>query len=138
MLKKIKLLSFLNNFKVETNLHNINYRGATIIELLVVIVVLTIIISFSFVAYNRVLSKAEEDLNKVLVIQIENDYERYLLSCGLEHSDELFTSFMIENYNKYLGVFAYEEGRVVHKKIEPQEEDEVPYLSNYIWMFRST
>lgn len=115
-----------------------NSYGVTLVEMLIVITVMGVLSAFTVISYRTIINNVEKDLNDILIMQIEQDYARFLLVDQLEHSDELFFTFMNENYQDYINDLSYEEGHIVHKEIEPKKEEEVPFLSRHVWIIRAT
>jgi hypothetical protein len=107
------------------------------VELLAVIVILGVVFSIAVISLSDTKERAEEDVCAANRVELENQYRSHLALEGVEHSDMVFTSFLIEFGFEVCpvgGVVTFLDGHVdcsVHSDEEDQEEDDsggVPYL----------
>lgn len=114
----------------------VNKKGFALVELLAVIVVISIIVTIAVPSIGRIIFKSEKEVCEANVAMIERVYEGYLDLKGLDHSNELFSQYMIDNgFDDDYDSYNYIDGRVycsvhsVHDEEPDLDEDtNVPYL----------
>ncbi|GAE28182.1 hypothetical protein JCM9140_4389 [Halalkalibacter wakoensis JCM 9140] len=72
-------------------------QGLTLVEILVVVVMIGIIAAIAVPLFIGVIEKAEEDVCGVNVMHVERGYERWLVLEDVEHSELVFSQYVVEN-----------------------------------------
>lgn len=115
-------------------------RGFTLIELIIMIAILGIIASISFLRLPGLRSKAEENVCAANRKTVERTYITLLTEQEIDHVNIIFNKFLIENFDEICpiaGVISYEYRVVkcsIHsagsedEKNEDPPDEEVPWL----------
>ncbi|WP_228027520.1 type IV pilin protein [Bacillus fonticola] len=109
-------------------------KGFTLIEVMAVLTILGILTAIAVPSLLGVIEKAERDVCRVNVLQLERLYERYLVLEGIEHTDVVFDQYL-RNYGEEIcseqGDVTYVDGRVRFSDFQSDDRDEnggVPFL----------
>lgn len=100
-----------------------------------VLTILGILMAIAVPFLLDVIEKAERDVCRVNVLQLERLYERYLVLEGIEQTDVVFDQYL-RNYGEEicseLGDVTYVDGRVRFSDLQSDDRDEngggVPFL----------
>ena len=112
-------------------------NGYSLLELMVVIVILSILVTVSIPLIFNSINKTKQETIRINCLQIERMYETYLIIEILQHSDFIFTQYLNEySYSKGIDDYqiTYADGEVqcnyneIDNESDETEEDEVPFL----------
>ncbi|MHA6261275.1 type II secretion system protein [Sporosarcina sp. CAU 1771] len=111
-----------------------NSKGLTLIEVLAVVVILSILVSIGSITVNQIIKNSKETICYVNRDSLEKSYETEIALTGKEHSDIDFNRFL-DDFDGIIcpldGTITYLNEEVhcsIHKELEEDDEDEVPYL----------
>ncbi|MFE8698118.1 type II secretion system protein [Cytobacillus sp. FJAT-53684] len=107
-----------------------NSKGLTLVELLAVITILGIVAGIATPTVQGVIAKAKEETCYVNAAQLESMYETQLVIDGVEHTEALFSQFMVgfSGISYEDGEFQYVDGKVQCSRYPDDKEGEVPHL----------
>ncbi|MDC3411841.1 type II secretion system protein [Terrihalobacillus insolitus] len=95
---------------------NFNSKGFTLLEIMVVLAILGILVVIVVPSVISTKEKAERGVCGANRVQLERRYESYLVSEGIEHTDEMFVQYL-QDYGKNICP-AQSEIRYVDGKVE--------------------
>ncbi len=108
-----------------------NSKGLTLVELLAVLAIMGLVAGIAIPSVHSTLAKAKVDICELNATQLEKMYESHLIANDLEHTDQLFVTFMKANLDDSTEDYRYFDGEVqctIHPKDNTEKEGEVPYL----------
>ncbi|MDC3423490.1 prepilin-type N-terminal cleavage/methylation domain-containing protein [Aquibacillus sp. 3ASR75-11] len=136
-----KILFITHSIKDRINplrIKNLNSKGFTLLEIMVVLAILGILVVIVVPSVIGTKEKAEQEVCRANRVQLERWYESYLVSEGIEHTDEMFVQYL-QDYGKNIcpakGEIRYVNGKVecsIHSSdgdgSNENEEEVVPFL----------
>ncbi|MCA1320230.1 prepilin-type N-terminal cleavage/methylation domain-containing protein [Bacillus tianshenii] len=109
--------------------------GLTLVEKLAVLVILGILTAIAVPSVLGHIKKTEAEVYDVNSSELEKRYHQELVLEGEDHSDVIFSSFLLEHGDNVCpvgGTYRYVEGEVECSKHgvvdDEEEEDDVPFL----------
>ncbi|WP_227938625.1 prepilin-type N-terminal cleavage/methylation domain-containing protein [Alkalihalobacillus deserti] len=107
-------------------------KGLTLIEVLLVVLILGILAAIVVPTFFGLVEKAEQDVCDVNVIQLERMYESYLVLENIDHSDVVFTQYLLDYGENICDDcdLSYVDGKVIcNVQSSDEDEDEgVPFF----------